>query len=139
MRLRRLAVVGTSAVASLALLQTPAHALYWDDCVYYTGTTTSLDICVTVDGSQRAGYIEGFTSSSSIFLDISSLYLRQCDGYGSNCVIVRQESGVAGGGPSAEYFGQSWTVSFGHTYKACASLTINNDRYTNVCSTFRTN
>ena len=140
----RLAAMFATALASAVLLQSPAHAWY-DDCRSYgtlnsNGQGTEVEICVSVDGSQRGAYLVGYQSGySSVFVDITSIYLRQCDGYGSNCVVVRQESGFSGGGSSAAYQGQTWTVSYGHTYIACASLYVNSDRYTNVCSTFRTN
>jgi hypothetical protein len=144
MRLRRLAVVGTSAVATLALLQTPADA-WVDACrtivtLHPDGKSTEVEVCVDVNGTYRRAYLTAYQNGwSSITVNVSSLYLRQCDGYGSNCVLIAQNSGVVTGGGSAIFRGDFKPYSYGHTYLACVSATVNGYSYVNVCSNYRVN
>jgi hypothetical protein len=141
---RRTVVLALSTLCALGALQLPAHAAYQKCNTYsqldFNGTGAEAKVCVNVSGSYRAAYLEGYYNSGSISMTVQSLYLRQCDGTGNNCVVIAQNSGSASGNPTADFFGDWKTVSFGHTYIACASLTINsNFHYTNVCSNFWAN
>jgi hypothetical protein len=142
--LRRTAVLALTTLCAIGALALPANASFEKCNIYETlnwdGKGTSVKVCVNVSGSQRAAYLIATQyNNTSISINVSSLYLRQCDAYGHNCIVIAQNAGSAGGATAVAFYGDWKPVSFGHTYIACASLTANGDPYTNICSNFWTN
>ncbi len=124
----------------------PAQAAQ-DGCKNYLNAYATARICVEYGGSLR-GVNLGVNSvqDSTIAVEASSVYLRQCDGYGRNCVQTQASPWSTGGQvPAPAFFQRSSTAySYGHTYIACASFTTRapsgrTTTFTNICSDFRVN
>lgn len=122
-----------------------ANASY-DACNSYAGPSQyggGFNVCVGVYGSYRTAYVDYVAEFADAPISISSLYLRQCSGTGTNCVQIAATSGSGTAYyPAKQNFVLETSqklYSFGHTYIACFSGYAGSTPYVNYCSGFRTN
>jgi hypothetical protein len=134
---RRALVVLAAVVAVVGGLALPANA-YPAACSYYSRTVTTVMICVDVNGSFRSGYVRATSTVPPMTLTVSPLELWQYSPT-SGWDEVEWDYGVRAGTTSAEFYGTPWLVQFGHTYQACAYVTVGygvvlSDDYGYICS-----
>ncbi len=136
MFLRRALVVLPLTAGLISVTALPALAVPVG-CAVTTAGASVVQVCVDQNGNNRAAYVQA-QAPGQVTMTIHRIRLEQCNNGGNplSCSNVVLQSGpfTVGSFAMVSYTGNSYPVQFGHTYRGCATVTVNGQFYGEVCS-----
>ncbi|MDQ1713867.1 MAG: hypothetical protein QOE45_3317 [Frankiaceae bacterium] len=123
------------AVAALPASAAPDQAT----CQTLTSGASALRVCVDVTGTSRGVYVEGAGLSVPANLVQYGSELWQCNISSCVAIATNYQTYSVTGTPTATLVTSTYPVQFGHTYYACAEVSVNGNYYGWRCSGTRAN